>query len=197
MIPNINLMPKIERGEASLNIAFYVVGIVSLITLGLLIWTFFSAKSEIASTTPERDSLLATRDGLQAELASSQTLSQGSLEESVAFVERVSYPVSPIIIETRNLLPEDTYLRSYAFSELGVQVVVDFETLNAVSNYVSELQKSPYFSDVQVGTISNFDINPAGEETSEALLFEEVPRYNVEIMLVIDQVYVVAGGEEQ
>lgn len=197
MIPNINLMPKIEKGEASLNIAFYVVGIVSLITLGLLIWTFFSAKSEIASTTPERDSLLAARDGLQAELTSYQTLSQGSLEESVAFVERVSYPVSPIIIETRNLLPEDTYLRSYAFSELGVQVVVDFETLNAVSNYVSELQKSPYFSDVQVGTISNFDINPAGEETNEALLFEEVPRYNVEIMLVIDKLYVVAGGEEQ
>lgn len=142
MIPNINLLPKIEKGEASLNIAFYVVGIVSLITLGLLIWTFFSAKSEIASTTPERDSLLAARDGLQAELASYSTLSQGSLEESVAFVERVSYPVSPIIFETRNLLPEDTYLRSYAFSELGVQVVVDFETLNAVSNYVSELEKA-------------------------------------------------------
>ncbi|WP_339263581.1 PilN domain-containing protein [Solibacillus sp. FSL W7-1472] len=197
MIPNINLLPKIEKGEASLNIAFYVVGIVSLITLGLLIWTFFSAKSEIASTTPERDSLLAARDGLQAELASYSTLSQGSLEESVAFVERVSYPVSPIIFETRNLLPEDTYLRSYAFSELGVQVVVDFETLNAVSNYVSELEKSPYFSDIQVGTVSNFDINPAGEETDEALLFEEVPRYNVEIMLVIDQLYVVAGGDEQ
>ncbi|MFS0876917.1 PilN domain-containing protein [Solibacillus isronensis] len=197
MIPDINLLPKIEKGEASLNIAFYVVGIVSLITLGLLIWTFFSAKSEIASTTPERDSLFAARDGLQTELASYQTLSQGSLEESVAFVERVSYPVSPIIIETRNLLPEYTYLRSYAFSELGVQVVVDFETLKAVSNYVSELQRSPYFSDVQVGTISNFDINPAGEEANEALLFEEVPRYNVEIMLVIDQFYIVAGGEEQ
>ena len=197
MIPNINLLPKIEKGETSLNIAFYVVGIVSLITLGLLIWTFFSAKSEIASITPERDSLLTARDGLQAELASYQSLNQGSLEESVAFVERVSYPVSPIISETRNLLPEDTYLRSYAFSEMGVQVVVDFETLNAVSNYVSELQKSPYFSDVQVGTISNFDINLAGEETNEALLFEEVPRYNVEIMLVIDQLYMVAGGEEQ
>lgn len=197
MIPDINLLPKIEKGETSLNIAFYVVGIVSLITLGLLIWTFFGAKSDIASTTPERDSLLAARDNLQAEVTSYDTLSSGSLEESVAFVERVSYPVTPIMVEAQNLLPINTYLRSYVFSETGVQVVVDFETLNAVSSYVSELEKSPYFSDIQVGTISNFEIAPAGEETDEALLFKEVPRYNVEIMLVIDQLYVVAGGDEQ
>lgn len=197
MIPDINLLPKIEKGETSLNIAFYVVGIVSLITLGLLIWTFFGAKSDIANATPERDSLLAARDSLQAEVASYDTLSSGSLEESVAFVERVSYPVTPIMVEAQNLLPLNTYLRSYVFSETGVQVVADFETLNAVSSYVSELEKSPYFSDIQVGAISNFEIDPAGEETDEALLFKEVPRYNVEIMLVIDQLYVVAGGDEQ
>lgn len=197
MIPDINLLPQIEKGETSLNIAFYVVGIVSLITLGLLIWTFFDAKSDIASTTPERDSLLAARDSLQAEVASYDILSSGSLEESVAFVERVSYPVTPIMVEAQNLLPLNTYLRSYVFSEIGVQVVADFETLNAVSSYVSELEKSPYFSDIQVGAISNFEIDPAGEKTDEALLFKEVPRYNVEIMLVIDQLYVVAGGDEQ
>lgn len=197
MIPDINLLPKIEKGKTSLNIAFYVVGIVSLVTLGLLIWTFFGAKSDIASATPERDSLLAERDGLQAEVASYDSLSSGSLEESVAFVERVSYPVTPIMMEAQNLLPINTYLRSYVFSETGVQVVVDFETLKAVSSYVSELEKSPYFSDIQVGTISNFEIDPAGEETDEALLFKQVPRYNVEIMLVIDQLYVVAGGDEQ
>lgn len=197
MIPDINLLPKIEKGKTSLNIAFYVVGIVSLVTLGLLIWTFFGAKSDIASATPERDSLLAERDGLQAEVASYDSLSSGSLEESVAFVERVSYPVTPIMMEAQNLLPINTYLRSYVFSETGVQVVVDFETLKAVSRYVSELEKSPYFSDIQVGTISNFEIDPAGEETDEALLFKQVPRYNVEIMLVIDQLYVVAGGDEQ
>ncbi|WP_339197061.1 PilN domain-containing protein [Solibacillus sp. FSL R5-0449] len=196
MIPDINLLPKIEKGATSLKLAFILVGILSILTIGLLAITYFSAKSEIASAIPERDSLLLTRDTLNAELTTSQTGSQGSLEESVAFVERVSYPVSPIIVETRNLLPTDTYLRSYAFSETGVQVAVDFETLNAISSYVSQLEKSPYFSDVQVGTIQNFELNPTGEEVNDTQQFTEVPRYSVEIFLVIDQLHVAAGGEE-
>lgn len=196
MIPDINLMPKIEKGEASLNIAFYLVGIVSLVTLGLLSWTFFSAKSEIASATPERDSLILTRDELSAEVASFETMNQGSLEESVAFVERVSYPVTPVIVETRNLLPSYTYLRDYVFSETGVQVTVDFETLNAISTYVSELEKSPYFNDIQVGAIQNFDLNPSSEGLNAEQQFSEVPRYSVEIMLLINQLHVAAGGDE-
>ena len=196
MIPDINLLPKIEKGATSFKLAFILVGILSILTIGLLAITYFGARSEIASAIPERDSLLLTRDTLNAELASLQTGSQGSLEESVAFVERVSYPVSPIIIETRNLLPTDTYLRSYAFSETGVQVAVDFETLNAISSYVSQLEKSPYFNDVQVGTIQNFELNPTNEEVNDTQQFTEVPRYSVEIFLVIDQLYVAAGGEE-
>lgn len=196
MIPDINLLPKIEKGATSFKLAFILVGILSILTIGLLAITYFGARSEIASAIPERDSLLLTRDTLNAELASLQTGSQGSLEESVAFVERVSYPVSPIIVETRNLLPTDTYLRSYAFSETGVQVAVDFETLNAISSYVSQLEKSPYFSDVQVGTIQNFELNPTGEEVNDTQQFTEVPRYSVEIFLVIDQLHVAAGGEE-
>lgn len=196
MIPDINLLPKIEKGATNLKFVFIIVGILSLLLLGLMAWTYFSARSEIASAVPERDSLLMTRDALTAELASSQTGSQGSLEESVAFVERVSYPVSPVIIETRNLLPTDTYLRSYVFSETGVEVAVDFETLNAISAYVSQLEKSPYFNDVQVGTVENFDLNPSGEEINDAEQFTEVPRYSVELFLVIDQLHVAAGGEE-
>lgn len=196
MIPDINLLPKIEKGATSFKLAFILVGILSILTIGLLAITYFSAKSEIASAIPERDSLLLTRDTLNAQLNSSQTGSQGSLEESVAFVDRVSYPVSPIIIETRNLLPTDTYLRSYAFSETGVQVEVDFETLNAISSYVSQLEKSPYFNDVQVGTIQNFELNPTDEEVNDTQQFTEVPRYSVEIFLVINQLHVAAGGEE-
>ncbi|MER2119977.1 MAG: PilN domain-containing protein [Solibacillus sp.] len=196
MIPDINLMPKIEKGETSLNFAFYLVGIVSLVTLGLLSWTFFSAKSEIASATPERDSLILTRDELSAEVTSFETMNQGSLEESVAFVERVSYPVTPVILETRNLLPSDTYLRDYVFSETGLQVTVDFETLNAISSYVSKLEKSPYFDDIQLGAIENFDLNPSNDELDAERQFSEVPRYSVEIMLLINQLHVAAGGGE-
>lgn len=196
MIPDINLMPKIEKGEANLKVAYILVGILSLLTVGLLAWIFFSAKGEISSAAAQRDALTVTRDKLQAEVSSYQSMNQGSLEESVAFVERVSYPVTPILIETQNLLPPATYLRTYIFSETGVQVNIDFETLNAISTYVNELEKSLFFNDVQVGTISNFEVNPVDEEQKEEAPFDEVPRYSVEINLIINHAHVAAGGEQ-
>lgn len=196
MIPDINLMPKIEKGEANLKVAYILVGILSLLTVGLLAWMFFSAKGEISSAAAQRDALTVTRDKLQAEVSSYQSMNQGSLEESVAFVERVSYPVTPILIETQNLLPPATYLRTYIFSETGVQVNIDFETLNAISTYVNELEKSLFFNDVQVGTISNFEVNPVDEEQKEEAPFDEVPRYSVEINLIINHAHVAAGGEQ-
>ena len=196
MIPDINLMPKIEKGEANLKVAYILVGILSLLTVGLLAWMFFSAKGEISSAAAQRDALTVTRDKLQAEVSSYESMNQGSLEESVAFVERVSYPVTPILIETQNLLPPATYLRTYIFSETGVQVNIDFETLNAISTYVNELEKSLFFNDVQVGTISNFEVNPVDEEQKEEAPFDEVPRYSVEINLIINHAHVAAGGEQ-
>ncbi|MGN7478847.1 PilN domain-containing protein [Solibacillus silvestris] len=197
MIPDINLMPKIAKVETSLKFAFILVGILSLITIGILAWMFYSAKNEIASATPERNSLITAHDQLQAEMASYESLNQGSLEESVVFVERISYPVTPLISETQNLLPPNTYLRSYVFSETGVQVAADFETLNAISTYVNNLENSLYFIDVQVGTILNFEIDPSGEEKIENQQFTELPRYNVEIHLIIDHAYAVAGGAQE
>lgn len=35
MIPDINLLPKIEKGAASLKLAFILVGILSILTIGL------------------------------------------------------------------------------------------------------------------------------------------------------------------
>lgn len=194
MIPDINLMPKIEKGESSSKFVLIVIGILTILTVGVLAWMFFNAKSELSSVKVEHTSLVSTRDALQVEVDSYEFMNQGTLEESVAFVERVSYPVTPIIDETRGLLSQNTYLRSYEFSEVGVQIEVDFETLNSISGYVSNLESSPFFDDVQVGAIHNFEVNPAGEEKSVAAQFEEVPRYTVEINLMINRIYVAAGG---
>lgn len=196
MIPNINLMPKIEKDPTSLKFAFILVGILSMLTIIILTLLYFGAKDEIADATSTRDTLIATRDELQMNVSSLDTQNQGSLQESVTFVERVSYQVTPIINETKNLLPANTYLRSYEFSTTGVALIVDLETLNAVSVYVSNLKKSPYFNDVKVGTIEAFEIDSMNEEQREPQ-FAEVPRYEIEIELTINEEYIAAGGDEQ
>ena len=197
MIPDINLMPKIEKGETSSKALYLLLSILTIVTIGALMWMYFHTNNELTTLTSEQDNLVKTRDALQLEIASYETLNQGSLEESIAFVERVSYPVTPIIDETRGLLTDNAYLRSYEFSETGTVIAVDFETLNAISSYVSKLERSPYFDDVQVGVIRNFEVNPSGEEKLIEYQFDEVPRYSVELSLLIDPVYVAAGGDNE
>lgn len=196
MIPNINLMPKIEKGPTSLKFAFIMVGILSMLTIILLAFLYYSAKNEVADAISTRERLIATRDELQVNVTSLDMQNQESLQESVTFVERVSYPVTPIISETKNLLPPNTYMRSYEFSTSGVTVIVDLETLNAVSVYISDLKDSPYFNDIKVGTIEAFEIDSKNEEQREPK-FAEVPRYEIEIELTINEEYIAAGGDEQ
>ena len=194
MIPDINLLPKIDKGETSSKLTFILIGILTLVTVLILAWMYTNAKSDLSSVTAEHDALVVTRDTLQAEVASYETMIQGTLEESIDFVERVSYPVTPVVDETQELLPQNTYLRSYEFSETGGLVEVDFETLNSIASYVSNLENSLLFEDIQVGTINNFELNPSGEEKNEEEQFTEVPRYTVEINFVINRAQVAAGG---
>ena len=71
---------------------------------------------------------------------------------------------------------------------------VDFETLNSIASYVSNLENSLLFEDIQVGSIHNFELNPSEEEKNEEKQFTEVPRYTVEINFVINRAQVAAGG---
>ena len=141
-----------------LSQAFYslVIVIVGLIVAYLLF--YFYVKSDLARLTAEEQALTTQLDRLQQELDARQSVDQGSLEESVTFIQGVSYPVTPLIDETRNLLPTHSYLRSYVFGENTVNIEVDFETMTDISKYVERLLMSSYFTDAQINTVSNFDI---------------------------------------
>ena len=194
MIADINLLPKVEKGQSSSKILYGAIGIVALVGLAVLVWVYFGARSELITLTSNQQQVQAERDQLQTEYDVLTGMNQGSLEESVEFVERVSYPVSPFIDETQNLQPEHTYLRDYGFDEKSITVTADFETLTDVSTYVNRLEQSPYFNDVQLGSVSNFELNPATEEVTDAQKFDEVPRYSVEITLFMNETYLASGG---
>lgn len=123
-------------------------------------------------------------------------MNAGTLEQSVQFVNHVSYPVTPLIDETQALLPEHTYLRNYQFGEENIEITADFETMSAISNYLDKLNVSPYFTDVQVGTIENFDL-AIGEqnEVNAQDKYQQLPRYSVTFSLAIDFTFLVGGSE--
>lgn len=155
---------------------------------------FFTAKSEIKALTNEEQALMEQSEQLQQELDMRQSVNEGSLEQSVQFVQSVSYPVTPLIDETRNLLPVHSYLRSYEFGADTINIIVDFESMTAISTYVERLLASNYFKDTQISSISNFNVE-LGEhiEQTPEQKFKEVPRYAVTITATIDYMYL-AGG---
>ncbi|MGM9950400.1 MAG: PilN domain-containing protein [Lysinibacillus sp.] len=195
MIPDINLLPNTGRDEEGSRTGYILLGIITILLLAVMSWLYFSARADVVSLTNEEQALQAERDEVQMELDGLQGAGQGSIEESLTFIEQISYPATPLVDETQRLLPDNTYLRSYSFGQAAVMFTVDFETLNAISMYIERLEASPYFLDVQVGEITNFELGSSQQQQDAEARFSEVPRYTVEVMLAIDGAYLATGGE--
>lgn len=195
MVPEINLLPKIERKQSS-NLVI-ILGIVLVLAIVLFLgMQLFSLKKDINALTLEETQAVAERDVLAAQASTPNTEEKGSLSSSVTFVESVSYPVSPLINEVQGLLVENTYLRDYQFGETAVNIKADFETMIDLSIFVEKLLNSAYFTDVQVQGISSFEPSVGTEDNSDSteINFDMQSRYSATISLIIDQAYLSAGG---
>jgi len=193
VVPEINLLPQIERRKSSKLLL-----ILSAILIGLLLiflcFQFFVLKKEIKGLESQETQLVGERDLLNAEISTLETGDQGSHSSSVAFVESISYPVSPLIDEIYSLVEVNSYLRTYLFDETGILLTADFETMNEISTFIERLLNSSYFSDIKVETLSSFE--PLGEQDIEVeneVNFDVQWRYTVTIQLEINETYLSEG----
>lgn len=194
MVPNINLLPELEKKSTTPKLLYGVLIIVIAIILAYLIFMFYTAEGELITLTDEEQALTTKRNELQLALDAKQNENKGSLVQSVQFVESISYPVTPLIDETRALLPAHTYLRNYTFGENAVNITVDFESMKDISKYVERLLASAYFTDTQISDISNFEVQLGEQkELTPEEKFKQVPRYEVTITAMIEYMYL-AGG---
>ena len=194
MVPNINLLPELEKKTKTPILLYGGLIVAVAMILALLIFMFFSAKSEIITLTEEEQTLTAQRDELQLALNARQNENQGTLAQSVQFAESVSYPVTPLIDETRALLPTHSYLRSYEFGENTVDITLEFESMKDISEYVERLLASAYFIDTQISEISNFEVQLGEQkELTTEEKFKQVPRYEVTMTATIDFIYLSGG----
>lgn len=193
MIPDINLIPKLEKSQQGSKLLYILLAIIALLVLSLFLWQYFSARAEIAELKREETNLIAKRDQLNQDFVTQQPANEGTLEQSLQFVEMVSYPVSPLINEIQGLQPSNSYLRNYSFSAESVSISIDFETLSDVATYVSRLTNSAYFTDGQVLSITNSGL---GEDlgTDDTTDFDVIPRQSVQITLLINESYLATGG---
>lgn len=199
MTPNINLLPPLDKQPTIPRWLYTVAGGIPLIIIGVMIYQYIGAKDDLENLNSQVQQLTIERDELQMQvnISSQQSNKGSSLEQTVEFVENVSYPVTPLIDETKNLLPDYSYLRNYVFSAENVVITVDFETMSSISEYVEWLTTSPYFTDPQLASISNFEVGSNGvTEEIASQKFIQVPRYTTNITLTINKSYLaqVSGG---
>ncbi|MED3762669.1 PilN domain-containing protein [Ureibacillus terrenus] len=192
-IPDINLLPKVERRQSIPKNLYIILTIITLLFVSFFVLQYFTYLSKISSLQKEEEQLLTKRDQLQEEL-DSISVDTASLKQSVDFVENISYPVSPIIDETIRLQPGHSYLREYAFTAQTAEVAMDFETLSDISKYLSRISGSEYVKDAQVSEIEHFKIKEDAEKKAD---FREIPRYKVKFTLSINQQTLAAGGGKQ
>ena len=194
MVPEINLLPQIERNKSSKLLVIISAIVIGLLLVFLLV-QFFTLKKEIKSLETEEIELVSKRELLSAEVSTLDTREQGTHSSSVDFVESVSYPVSPLIDEVYSLVEVNTYLKTYLFDETGILLTADFETMNEISTFIERLLSSSYFSDIKVETIDNFE--PNGEQSTEVeneVQFDVQWRYTAQIKLEINEAYLSEGG---
>ncbi|KXH87315.1 PilN domain-containing protein [Sporosarcina sp. HYO08] len=195
MAPDINLLPKRDRSLANKRLFFIIFGIVfALLFIGIGTQYVIVSKN-IDRLQAMKQTEEAGKSQLQAKVAALETPVVADLATSVQFIESVSYPVSPLLTELLKYIPENTYVRSYKFTENTITVDVDFETLSHVSTYIGDVDGSAYFTDVKVESISTF--SPKDDEEEKTTSFDEVERFANTITVTIEPSYLRNGGVVQ
>ena len=193
MIPDINLLPKVEKRTTNSPILWLVVLIVTLMFIVFGIY-YFSLKGDIQSLDSQQQTLSNEVDHYNKQIANFQNVSKGSFDQSVKFVESVSYPVTPIIDSIESHLESYEKLTNITYDESGVTMTADFETLHGVSSYVQNLMADKLYTDVQVASVTSFE--PDKKEYQDATASDQlVPRYTATIQLKINQANLLAEGE--
>lgn len=193
MIPDINLLPKVEK-RASKN-STWLLAIIIVVLFSIIFGIYYaSLRSDVKALDAQQQALSNEINAYQKQIDRFQKESQGSFDQSVKYVESVSYPVTPIIDSIESHLQSYEKLTDLTYGEAGVTITADFETLHGVSTYVQNLLTDPLYTDVQVTSITSFE--PDKKEYQEATPNDRlVPRYTATIQLTVNQVKLLAEGE--
>lgn len=183
-LPDINLLPKIERDSSSKNILLLTIIALILLSYIMIGFYYFYTKKQLETVTEEHTTIneqvtLKTTELEQLEGGSS------SLGKAISFVENYEIPTSSFIKELDFLLPDHSYLTEYTYQNGNTTVTVSFETLDKIADYTTKLTNSDYIIDTKVDTVETVVIGDAVDEDSEQ--FEVIPRYETNFTLIANK----------
>lgn len=194
MVPEINLLPQMERKSGGSKWGTLLVLFAFVAVVGILAFQYFSLTSSVKTLQADEQALLAEKTEIEAKITALAQPEQMDLATMVGVLETVTYPVSPLLEEINVYRGNNVYLREFKLFENEIEFVMDFETMPETATYVSDLTVSDYFSDMKVEEVNTF--GPVErEETIES--FDVVSRFANRFTVVIEPIYLRTGGSIQ
>lgn len=178
-IPKINLLPEYEKERKSVFYLFIALTVITFIAYGMTIYFYFSTKSSLKDLDVEYSQLEDRVSLLRSQVEQAETDS-GSLEQAVAVVEDNNILTSILINNLTQLLPDHSYLSNYRYQSREVKLVTQFETLDTVALYTTNLLNTPHIRDTKVDNISTFTLKEEEDNVSIT------PRYEANFTLQIN-----------
>lgn len=191
MVPEINLLPQMERKSVGNKWGTLLVGVAFIVIVLFLAIQYFSLTKSVKTLQTEQQALLADKTTIEAEIASLEQPEQMDLATIVGVLETITYPVSPLLEEMNLYRGEDVYLREFILIENEIEFVMDFETMPETATYVDDLTGSVYFADIKVEEIETI-VPEEGDKTVES--FDVVNRFENRFTVTIDPTYLRTGG---
>jgi Tfp pilus assembly protein PilN len=195
VIPEINLLPEKDRASQRSTFIVLAISIIWVFLLVFMVIQYFQIKGDIAVFQSKAEMLTAQKAGLEKQ--TDDATNEVGYPEAVAYVEKFSVPTSNVIKELIRLLPNDkSYLSNYSYDGHNVTIQTQFESLDMVADYVSKLNGSTLFTEVKVDSISTFSLEESEDNETEEVNFKEMPRYDVNMSIVINLSSLLPTGGE-
>jgi len=191
MVPEINLLPQMERKSGGSKWGALLVLIAFIAIVGVLAFQYFSLTSSVKTLQADQQALLAEKTKVEEKIATLEQPEKMDLGTMVGVLERITYPVSPLLEEMNVYRGDNVYLREFILKDNEIEFVMDFETMPETATYVGDLVGSAYFADVKVDEIETF-VPVVGERTFES--FDVIDRFANRFIVTIDPTYLRTGG---
>ena len=194
MVPEINLLPQMERKSGGSKWGAILVALAFVAIVGVLAFQYFTLTSSVKTLQADQQALLADRIAIEAKIAEMEQPEQMDLATMVGVLDRITYPVSPLLEEINAYRGDNVYLREFILKENEIEFLMDFETMPETATYVGDLVGSAYFADVKVDEVEIFSPSEV-ERTKES--FDVVDRFANRFIVTIDPTYLRTGGTVQ
>lgn len=184
-LPDIDLLPNIERQSNLALILFIILLSLTLIAYVATAYFYFSTKGKLADTSEELSELEEEITELEVDLSLAES-GEFNLETAVLFADYYDIPTSILIKEVEKYLPaiDPAYLSELTYQNREATIITQFESLDSIAGYTDDLQHSKFIKQTNLNSIDTFTI---GDMEIEADDFTTVPRYQATFQLMLDK----------